>query len=202
MSRHFGLLCFAWILCVVGTPVVAANLVKNGSFETPVVGDGSYAIFSTGQKFTRWQVVGESGTVAVVSGDFTQNGYAFPARKGKQWLDLTGTGSVATGIQQTVKTSPGATYALTFYVASVYNPNGIFGSASTVDVSIDGSNVGGFTNTSRPGTTTQQWRKFSTEFVAANKKTTIALFNGDPSGDTENGLDAISVTLVSPGSRP
>ena len=43
---------------------------------------------------------------------------------------------------------------------------------------------------------TQVWRKFSTQFVAGAAQTTIAFRNGDPANDTDNGIDAVSVTLV------
>jgi hypothetical protein len=80
-----------------GSNAVAGNLIKDGSFEVPAVTDGSYELFSNGQTIDSvWTVVGASGNVAVVSGDFTQNGYTFPAKKGVQWLDLTGTSNSAT----------------------------------------------------------------------------------------------------------
>ena len=67
---------------------------------------------------------------------------------------------------------------------------------ATVDVLVDGNQIAAFTNTSPPGTTTQRWRKFSTEFVAQGSTTTVALINGDPPSDTNNGLDGVSVTFV------
>jgi hypothetical protein len=45
------------------------------------------------------------------------------------------------------------------------------------------------------GTTALSWRKFSTDFVAAGSQTTIVFINGDPSNDTSNGIDAVSVVL-------
>jgi hypothetical protein len=177
-------------------PASAANLLKNGSFENPVVPDGSYALYSTGETFGGWTVVGATGNVAPISGTFQQNGFTFPAKKGSQWLDLTGTSNSATGVQRPVKTQPHATYSLSFYIGNVYDPNGIFGTSSTVDVVIDGQQVASFTNKSGNGSTAQVWRKFSTEFVATKFNTQIALINGDPSGDSHNGLDAVSVILV------
>ena len=68
----------------------AANLIKDGGFEKPPTATGSYIVYNTGQTFEQWTVVGASGNVATVSGTFTQNGYSFPAKSGKAWLDLTG----------------------------------------------------------------------------------------------------------------
>jgi len=187
----------ALLLCVCGSRALAANLVRNGSFEQPVVADGGFTIFSNGQSIGAWQVIGASGNVATVSKDFTQNGFHFPAKRGNQWLDLTGTSNSATGVQQRFATTPGATYSLTFFIGSVYDPGGIFATSSTVDVLVDGAQIAAFTNTSVPGTTTQRWRKFSTEFVAQGDRTTVALINGDPPSDTENGIDVVSVTFLS-----
>jgi hypothetical protein len=167
------------------------GLIKNGSFEKPAVGSGSYQTFSTGQTFKHWTVVGASGNVAIVSGTFAQNGFSFPAEDGQQWLDLTGVSNSPTGVQEAVKTVAGATYTLTFWVGNVYDPGGIFGTTSTVNVLVDGSTVAIDTN-SQQGTT-QVWQKFKVHFTAASATTQVGLLNGDPSNDTNNGLDALSL---------
>ena len=168
-----------------------ANLIKNGSFEKPVVGPGSYQVFSTGQTFKHWTVIGASGDVGIVSGTFTQSGFSFPAEKGKQWLDLTGLSNTPTGVQETVTTVAGASYTLTFWIGNVYDPGGIFGTTSTVNVLVDGTTVASETN-SQQGTT-QVWQKFKVHFTAASATTRVGLLNGDPSNDTNNGLDAVSL---------
>src|SRR4051794_17283079 len=86
---------------LVSLPASAGNLVKNGSFEKPIVPDGSYLLFNTGDSFKNWTVVGDAGNVGIVSGDFSYC-VALPAKKGKQWLDLTGTSDTATGVQTSV----------------------------------------------------------------------------------------------------
>ena len=168
-----------------------SNLIKNGGFEKPVVAAGSYEGFSTGQTFNHWTVTGAAGNVAVVSGTFTQNGFNFPAEAGNQWLDLTGVSNTATGVAQTVKTVSGAKYVVTFWVGNVYDPDGIFGTTSTVDASVDGTQVKAVTN-SEMGTT-QQWEKFKVHFTASSTRTSVALLNGDQSNDTNNGLDGVSL---------
>ncbi|MDQ2744370.1 MAG: hypothetical protein M3Z66_19040, partial [Chloroflexota bacterium] len=97
-------------LKVSDNPATGSNLVRDGSFESPIVPSGGYSVFSTGQTSTAWSVVGAPGNVAVVSGKFTQNGFSFPAAVGAQWLDLTGTSNTPTGVAETVITTPGQAY--------------------------------------------------------------------------------------------
>lgn len=176
----------------------AGNLVKNGSFEKPAVPDGGGMFFSPGDHFSGWTVVGDSGNVGVDSGDVVFCNHSFPAKKGKQWLDLTGntdSGS-ATGVQRTIATIPGSTYLLSFFIGNVVDTGGICGTSSTVNVVIDGVPLASFTSKAGKGSSSQVWKKFSTEFVAENAQTAIAFINGDPAGDFDNGLDGVSVTLV------
>lgn len=169
------------------------NLVQNGSFERPSVPSGSFTLFSTGTTFAHWKVVGASGNVAEVSGTFTQNGFTFPAACGLQWLDLTGTTNTPTGVQQVVATTAGTQHTLSFKVGNVVNPNGIFGTSSTVDVLINGSQVLAATNSRGAGQTKLVWKLFTIGFTAQGSTTTIAFMNGDPSSDTNNGLDCVNV---------
>ena len=173
---------------------ITPNAVKNGSFEVPVVSSGNFELFDNGQTFNQWKVIGAPGNVAIVSDTFTQNGFSFPAKSGNQWLDLTGLSNTATGVVQRVPTVSGTAYTLTFWVGNVYDPTGIFGTASTVDVLVDGTRVVRASNSRR--STTQVWQQFETRFTAKANMTDIAFMNGDPSSDTSNGLDAISINAV------
>jgi hypothetical protein len=164
----------------------------NGGFEKPDVGSG-FVLFSTGDKFKGWEVVGASGNVAPVSGSFTQNGFTFDAKRGKQWLDLTGVSNTATGVAQTFDTTASQQYTLEFYVGNVVNQGGIFGTTSTVNVFVNGNLILTATNSKGAGSTFQAWKKFSTNFTASSTRTTVAFINADPSDDTNNGLDAVSV---------
>ena len=112
------------------TSAAQADLITNGSFETPTVPPGTFSNFSTGSTaITGWTVIGPP--VSVVSGTFQAP--LFPAQDGTQWLDLTGPTSGGGGVQQTVATTPGQTYNLSFYVGTG------FGTTSTVGVLINGS---------------------------------------------------------------
>lgn len=174
------------------SPAFAANLILDGSFEKPVVPDGTYQLFNTGDTFKNWTVVGDPGNVAIVSGDFSYC-VPLPAKKGVQFLDLTGTSNTPTGVQTSVKTTPGSTYSVAFFIGNLAG-DGNCGTTSTVNLVIDGVPVASFTN--RKTGDTLVWKKFSTEFTAQNATTMIAFINGDGPNDTSNGLDAITVELV------
>ncbi len=173
----------------------AANLLTNGSFETPIVPVGNYILYSDGSAaITGWQVVSNQGAnVAIVSGAFAQNGVSFPAEDGIQWLDLTGTSNTLNeGVQQTVTTIPGQMYQLSYYVGNTTG-GAIFGTTSTVNVSINGTPTFVDTN-STVSPTTQNWELFTHIFTAAGASTTLAFLNGDPPSDNNNGLDNIVLT--------
>ena len=50
------------------------------------------------------------------------------------------------------------------------------------------------TNRKGTGSTKAVWKTFSVNFIAAGAHSTIAFVNGDPAGDTNNGLDAVRVS--------
>jgi hypothetical protein len=178
-----------------------ANLIANGSFETPTVPNGSFTNFPVGSSaLTGWNVFGPSGTnVSIVSGSFSQNGVTFPAENGSQWLDLTGDGSNSTeGISQSVATSVGDVYQLSYYIGNTTGGS-IFGTTSTVIVSLNGAST--FTDTnSTVSPTTQNWEQFTHDFTATSATTDIAFLNGDPSNDNNNGLE--NIVLLDLGSAP
>ncbi|MDB5811753.1 MAG: hypothetical protein JWN94_3875 [Betaproteobacteria bacterium] len=177
----------------------AATLLTNGSFETPVVPVGSFLSFPVGSTaITGWTVVGPVGTsVSPVSGTFSQNGVAFIAQDGAQWLDLTGFNINSTeGVSQAVATVIGNQYQLSYYVGNTTG-GGIFGTSSTVNVSIN--NVASFSDTNStvsPGA--QNWQQFTHTFVATGASTTLALLNGDPANDNNNGLDNVVLVDLGP----
>ncbi|OBS53673.1 hypothetical protein A8B73_03960 [Methylosinus sp. 3S-1] len=178
------------------TSAQAANLIVNGGFEAPVVAAGTYSLFSVGQAFYGWTVTGDSGNVALTSTTFTQNSFVFPAHGGHQWLDLTGTSNTPTGVRQTVATTVGSQYRLAFWVGNIYNPNGIFGTSSTVNVFANGQLLTSVLAIGGSGSNTQKWQGFTATFTATASSTTISFINADPGYDTQNGLDDVSLALV------
>ncbi|MGA2735878.1 MAG: DUF642 domain-containing protein [Bryobacteraceae bacterium] len=178
----------------------ATNLIVNGSFERPVVPVGGFTNFDTGtSSLGGWQVVGAPGNVSVVNTTYIGNGFTWPAAVGEQWLDLTGDGSnTATGVQQTVATTAGTTYSLTFYVGNPNDPGGPDGNTSTVNVFVNGAQTFAITNLAGAGLTYIFWQRYTTTFVAASSETTLAFMNGDGPTDNTNGLDGISLVAQAP----
>ena len=92
---------------VSGARATPVNLLTNGGFESPVVGQPGSFINETGTGVTGWTVT--TNNVDVVSGG-ASNPAAF---EGLQYLDLVGTGSTG-GIAQSFATTIGQAYLLTF----------------------------------------------------------------------------------------
>ena len=196
---HRGLFCAVLAVGTViasGGPASATtNLIKNGSFEKPVVPAGSFQNFATGQSFTGWKVTGATGAVSIVSGTFQDQGFTFNAQTGAQWIDLTGPGSkTATGIAQSVATTAGTSYQLTFWVGNVNDPGGTFGVSSTVKVLVNGALKLTAVNSLHPTNHKQAWKKFTLTIKATSSHTMISFINGDPATDDSNGLDAVQLS--------
>lgn len=191
-----GVVLTAGVLIVSCAPASATiNLIKNGSFELPVVPAGGFREFSTGQTFNGWRVVGAKGNVAVVSGKYQGGGITFNAKAGAQWMDLTGYQSnTATGVAQSVATSSGTEYHLTFWVGNVYDPGGVFGVSSTVEVYVNGVRKLTATNSLHPANHKQAWKEFALTIKATSSRSTISFINGDPRTDNSNGLDAVRLS--------
>lgn len=179
----------------------ATNLMVNGSFERPVVPAGTFENFDTGVSFAGWQVVGATGDVSVIGASYLEDGYTWPAAAGEQWLDLTGDGSnTATGVQQTVATTVGAAYNLTFYVGNAVG--GPIGISSTLNVLVNGTQIFAVTNFAGEGLTSIVWQKYTTTIVATSSETTFAFMNGDGPTNNVNGLDGISLVEQAPAAQP
>jgi hypothetical protein len=194
MKLRNCLLAAAGLLATFGSLPLHADSIVNGSFESPVVPAGNFTNFASGSTgITGWTVIGAAGGVSIVSGTFSQNGISFPAEAGTQWLDLTGDGTNSNeGVQQTFATTAGTQYTVSFWVGNVFNPNGIFGTTSTVDILLGGAPLLTATNANTT-TGTQTWDQFTTTFTATGSTSTLAFINGDPGSDNSNGLDNVSV---------
>jgi hypothetical protein len=189
----------AGLLLVLGLiPSQAANLIVNGSFETPVVTVGGFTNFASGSTLiTGWTVFGPE--VSIVSGTFSQECCTFPAEDGVQWADLTGDASNAfEGVEQTVATTPGTQYTLSFFVGNVFDPTGFFGTTSSVKVFLGGP-TGTLLDPVKNSITTPAkltWQEFFEHFTATSTSTTIAFANADPGNDNSNGLDNVSLVAT------
>jgi Protein of unknown function (DUF642)/PEP-CTERM motif len=192
MVKTLAVLC----ACCLVPGIAQANSLTNASFETPLVPVGNFSLFSPGSAaIPGWSVTGAAGTnVGIVSTTFVQNGVAFEAQNGSQWVDLTGLNSNTTeGLAQTAATTPGTAYTLTFYVGNTTG-GGIFGTTSTVGLDINGLLVNSFTN-SNGDATGLNWQQFTYNFTASGASTVIGFVNLDPASDNSNGLDMVDLEL-------
>jgi hypothetical protein len=187
--------CLVAGLTALAAPAWAGNLIKDGSFETPAPPAGGYTDYDPGQKIGAWTVVG-GHNVTISSTTEVNDGVTLHAKRGAAFADLTGNcdcGDPTQGVAQTVKTTPGTTYSLTFWVGNCDIPG--HGTTSTVNVYVGSTLLVSAKNGRGHGSTKQVWVKFTASFVATAATTTLSFLNGDPSGDEQNGLD--DVTLVS-----
>ena len=187
-------LAVSLVACVVMSFVslpLQADLITNGSFETPLVPVGGFTNFGSGSTLiTGWTVVGPQASI--VSTNYTAGCCTFPAQDGNQWLDLTGDLSNSLeGVEQSIATTAGNEYTVTFWVGNVDDPTGIFGTTSTVQFLVDGSLFDTVTNSTNR--TTLSWEQFTETFKASGSTTLIEFLNADPRGDNSNGLDNVSV---------
>ncbi len=174
----------------------ASSLLTNCSFEMP--SNPNCAGYSVGQSISGWTVFGAPGNVATcpVFRDVT-NDTSFTYLDGVQGLDLTGTSQTSTGVQQSVATTPGMTYRLSFLVGNVYDPGGVYGTTSTVHVLVNGMQLLVATNADAAisGAPVLTWKPFTAAFVASTPMTTIAFVNGDPPDDSSNFLDGVTLVV-------
>ena len=173
----------------------AANLITNGSFESPVLAT-EYLNHAVGSStLAGWEIVGPAfESVSQVRSDFSGNpGYSFPAFDGNTWLDLAGfVSNSPTGVRQSVATNPGARYELSFYVGNVTGP--LFGTSTTVGVEF-GSGGTDFSCTNAAPGPTLTWQRCTSTFVAADLATVIVFRNLDPSTDYSAAIDNVALTL-------
>lgn len=189
MSRSVLALCAAALLA---PAAFAANLLVNPSFEGPSVAVGGDTTFKLGDSIEGWTVVGDPGTVSLVSTDYTTNGATFPAHDRQQWLNLAGTGTIGhTGVQQTVATITRRSYVLTWHQGTMKNK--ICG-RSWIDAYVDGQVVGG-AGIRGADPIRLTWHKISKTFEARSSSTTIEFRNASLDGTRCVGLDDVSLVL-------
>jgi len=200
------------VLSLIGVGAAAgpahANLLANGGFESPVQSPGGAQTFAPGQTLPSvgpgWTVIGNAGTSIYL----LQNTYnepwnsvsQFNAQEGANSVDLSGPANVGSsaGVRQTVAVTPGHTYVLSFWVGRVTptgGPGGVYPSAATVDLVVDGGSRLHFTN-SNVTNGMINWEQFSYTFSATSTQVSIDFLNGTPSpplGSNEAGLDGVSL---------
>jgi hypothetical protein len=180
-----------------GQGVARANLITNGSFET----GGNFTSYdnvavSDNITMAGWTVVGQPGRTNPITWIYSGN-FGLTAQDGNYFLDLTGfqDGPPYGGVSQTISTSAGNSYSLSFYLGS----SSYWGLPDGIDVFIDGSllPLASFTSTL---TGTNNWEQETTSFTAAGPLTTISLIGN--SGIAYIGLDNVDVELTGIASVP
>lgn len=176
----------------------AANLVANGSFETPDIrAGGVYVLHTAGSTaITGWTVLGAPGEDI----QHTPDSYlGLQASDGHQWLDLTGVYGYDKGVRSdTFATTLGATYRVSFDIGN-YMPFG----RSTVGVSINGGAEQLFANTSLADNpkAPMNWATFGFDWIADGTAAQLAFLgraNGDLGNNAVIGLDNVGFELVKP----
>ena len=161
-----------------------ANLLRNGSFEAGTLvnkGQQTMSLAPGSIAITRWTVI--TDTVALIDGG---NPFGLSAFNGSRFLDLTdyAFGAQFGGVQQTVLTSIGSTYLLSFYLGSSDGegrPSAITASAGNVAQTLTSATTG-----------TSTWELRSMSFVAISTSTVISLVG--PVG--QNYIDLDNVALI------
>jgi hypothetical protein len=117
------------------------------------------------------------------------NPFQLTASAGSNFLDLTGysSGGPFSGVAQTIATSPGSTYRLTFDLGS----SSLYGLTDAIHATA-GAASQAFVSTL---TGTNDWETETLDFVATGSTTTILLVGS--AGDNYIGLDNVGVVLIS-----
>lgn len=194
--RHLALAALP-ALSALGTQAQAQNLISNGGFETPVTVGGSSTTLAGGSiTITGWQVVGPN--ILLLNTGYTEANVSFAAHSGLNSVDLTGAINVGptAGITQTVDTSIGQAYLLSFWLGNADGSgNSNYLLPSALNVSINGGATQTFSN-SDTTTFTVNWKQFSTGFVATSTSTTLSFLNATGATDAEAGLDDVVLVAV------
>lgn len=168
-----------------------ANLLTNGSFELGTfVNDGNLTdSFNAGATtITGWSAVGRQ-----VSWIDVGNPWSLSAQDGNRFLDLTGynPGAPFGGVTQSVATTVGQQYSLSFYLGSY---TALWGGPPISILAAAGGTSQTFTNAA--ATTTSTWTPFSLLFTATSATTAVTLTGA--AGVNYIGLDNVSVDPAGP----
>jgi Protein of unknown function (DUF642)/PEP-CTERM motif len=193
-----GIALSAWALA----SEARANLITNGGFGDP---DGNF-VDNTGSggddvpvgspDITGWTISGNYSVLWIPSGGFYGGLGPSPGNPSAFLVDLTGTTDSAPfdSVSQTIATTAGAHYTLTFDLGSATQwgiQDGVTASA--------GVTSGTFTSTN-PGTSSNFWNSEALDFVATGSSTLITL--AGLSGRQYIGVDNVAVVETSSGAVP
>ena len=204
-SKFMGLVGVAATLVTVSAHGAKADLIVNGSFESPGIPNYFYTNYGTqtnptnwgGTSFTGWDVPVNNVDIVARSPNGPWTG---AAADGSQYLDLVGYGGTG-GIAQTFATTPGQAYRLSFAYSN--NPGGSANPARMlVDITDGSSNTILFSSNFVHGGAQAgnlDWTHFSTVFIADGTSNTIRFTEIDGASGCCNGgvlLDAVGISAV------
>ena len=194
MKRYRILLqAIALAVSALGVSAAHANLLTNGSFESGgFVNQGSdtMSLAAGSTVITGWTVV--TDTLAWIG---PANPFGLTANDGNYFLDLTNyqPGTPFAGVTQTIATTPGSTYALSFDLGG----SNLWGRPDALVASAGGSAA---TFTTPATGTNNDWYHHSMSFVATAASTEVRLQGS--AGLNYIGLDNVSVDFISAAAVP
>jgi hypothetical protein len=166
--------CF---LAPAGAQASTIQMVSNGGFETSSVASGTWAITSS-----------LAGWTAGALGVEVRNHVAGDAYAGQRYVELDTTGN--SWISQTLATSAGSTYALSF----AYAPReGVAAASNGIEVFWNGASKGIFTGNGGAG---NAWNVYKMNLVGLGGAGELKFAAVGASDSLGGALDAISVTAV------
>lgn len=184
------------------------NLLLNPGFENPAIPANTFQVLGTGSTYLdNWKVTGTvcsancvTPLVTTYSESSNVGTIHFQSHGGNQSLDLTGNGNtVDGGVIQTVNLSTGVTYQLSFWVGNMDNQAANYTGASSIQVFLNGSSRGIFSNNASTANFIN-WAQSSLTFQATQDINTIEFRNATV-GDNEAGLDDVFLDQA-PGGVP
>jgi hypothetical protein len=199
------------IIPVIPIPSYAGNLLTNGSFEDTTnfsanSGNDTMILCSTATSpcpdnppgsstsITGWTVIGANGSeIAWIGPTNPYSGAAGSASDGSYFIDLTGynDGAPYGGVSQTIATSAGSSYQLSFDLGDDQGDNGGYDS-DAITATADSTSQTFYSSTDP---STDDWTTQTLDFTATGPTTTISLIGAQ--GWSFIGLDNVSVTLTS-----
>ncbi len=186
MPRTHALVALAALATVASTASFAsADLVINGGFEQgPGAPPGLYTNLLNGSTdLTGWVVGGESI-------DVHDTGHT-TAHSGQYSVDLAGF-NLAGSITQSIPTTPGGTYTLSFwYAGHPYHP---YGGPALADVYFDGSIVATVARPPSPNGIDMNWVNFTADITTTSALTDLSFVSLTPNGSII--VDDVSLVAV------
>jgi hypothetical protein len=169
------LVCLAF-LCCASMALAGPNLIVNGGFESPTIGDGSYAIFPA--------IPGWTSTMG--DGIEIQRWIAGTPYEGNQFVELDSNNS--SNMYQEIATASGKTYQLSF----AYSPRpGVPASSNNINIYWDGNLLDSLTGDGAGDTV---WTVYSYAVKASLQSTRLEFRDMGYSDSLGGYLDDVQLT--------